>query len=162
MEDHHAGRVESAVVTGHHERINDETGTHVLVSTPPNDLPVEQVDHGRQIQPPLVGAQIRDVTTQPLPRGHGGELAVPERVEHVILDVRSARRRIGKCGLLERPHTDRSQPQFTHDRTYRTDSDLDPFAAQDPPNLVTPSLSLRSVIHALHMPSQQIVTLLAQ
>jgi hypothetical protein len=49
-------------------------GPHVLGHGMTDDLPVEQVDHGRQVQPALLRGQVGDVPDQPVPGRRRGEV----------------------------------------------------------------------------------------
>src|SRR5660397_143983 len=46
----------------HSEGILDEVSAHVLIDRPTDHPPRAGIDHGRQVEPPFPGAQIRDVT----------------------------------------------------------------------------------------------------
>ena len=51
--------------SGHLQGIGDKERAHVVGDLPPDDHPGREVDDGRQAQPALARAQVRDVADQP-------------------------------------------------------------------------------------------------
>ena len=107
-------RVDQAPAVGQVDRVADQFGAHVLGHGVADDLPVEQVDRGGQVPPPLRGGQVGDVTDEALPRGWRGEVAA----DHL-------RRRCRGGILAGQPSTapprDADEVPFAHDP-------LDPLA----------------------------------
>src|SRR5829696_10489013 len=66
---------------GHLQCIHDEAGAHMLGHRVADDLPVEAVDDGGQIQPALPGVNVGDVADQLGPGRAGGKVPA-----HQILD----------------------------------------------------------------------------
>lgn len=60
----------------HLQRIRHKATLHVRLHAPAHHLAAEQVNNSRQIQPALVGGDIRDVTRPNLIGGSGGEVAL--------------------------------------------------------------------------------------
>jgi hypothetical protein len=76
-------------------------------SCQPVTILVARAGHGRQVQPALTGAQVGDVTHQPLPGRGRGEVA-PDQ-------VRADDRRLARnCGALIGPRLACPQAQLAH------------------------------------------------
>ena len=57
----HDASVWSAAKPGHRQCVRHDIGRHARLERPANHFPVEQVQNDSQIQPTLVGLQVRDV-----------------------------------------------------------------------------------------------------
>ena len=74
MEDHPLTR--AAPEPGHPQGVLDQAGLHVWRHTPAHHLAAEQVNDRGQVQPPLIGGDIGDVSTPELIRRLRGEPAL--------------------------------------------------------------------------------------
>src|SRR6478752_9167687 len=98
---------EVVVAGGHLDRVGDQTGAHVIGHRVADELAVEAVDHGGQVQPALPGRDVGNVPDQLGARGVGGEVAAYQ--------VRDRRRLlVGGGGGLVGPWLAGHQAQFAH------------------------------------------------
>jgi hypothetical protein len=90
-----------AVGDRHRQGVGDQAGPHVAGELPPGHHAGGQVDHGRQVQPPLAGAQVGDVGEPELVGGGGGELALDQVLAGGgVLEVLDALPRSGLRNLM--------------------------------------------------------------
>ena len=91
----------------HLQGVDHQRGAHVVGNLPAHHHARGQVDHGRQIQPPLTGAQVGDVTDQARAWLVGGEVPIEQIIGVVIAFC------VGG-GHPIRPRLHRLQAEFTH------------------------------------------------
>jgi hypothetical protein len=78
--------LEVAVGDGHVQGVSDQAGAHVVRELPAGDHLRGQVDNGRQVQPPIAGLEVGDVTHQPGAGRCGGEVPADQvRAGHWLL-----------------------------------------------------------------------------
>lgn len=99
----------STLGAGHLQSVDDQAGAQVGGGLPTDDHPGGQIDHGSQVQPPLTGTQVGNVSHQCSTGRMGLWSEVPAQL--ILEDLGST---VDHRGGLIRPLLHRLQPQFTH------------------------------------------------
>ncbi len=128
VEDHPGHRMTS-LHDRHRQRVGDQRGTHMVGHRPADDPPGVRVDHGREVEPALPGADVGHV-----PDPHRVQAALVEpALDPVERDV--VRLRLGLCRGPPRPRSASPQtvgPHVLRDRLARHNLALRAQVGKDP------------------------------
>ena len=128
-------RIRPAASERHRERVHDQLLAHVVGHAPADDPPGERVLDGREVQPPLPGPQIAEVSDPKDIRRVGAELALHE----IISDPHAGHSYRGTPALARHKPRDAG---VAHQPLNTLAANVDPV--RDPQLRVDP----RSAVHA--------------